>query len=143
MLNSDLIDQALSLHQSSYKVPVAHRLHTVQLVGGSQAALLICSLYTYIYSALTGGNSHLSGPKYGVVVKIPKLFLTGLENEQSVALPRDDSHAGLIIVTPKCIVSVREKYVEKKSTTFHPNVCSLHNFMKDNIIRRWSIGKNR
>jgi len=56
------------------------------------------------YRALIAGNSHPSGPNFGIVMRTPTLFFIGFENVHSVSFPRVDSQAGLITVRPADIV---------------------------------------
>ena len=74
---------------------------------------------------LIAGSSQASGPKRGIVINSPALFLIGFENLQSTSFPRAESQAGLMIVRPKsrltCVHKIQHvvtpfKYMRDVST---------------------------
>lgn len=56
-------------------------------------------VYYCTLEAFTAGNSQPLGPKCGMTIISPSLFLTGLEKVHK-DLPRVDSQAELMVVTP-------------------------------------------
>lgn len=51
-------------------------------------------------SARIAGNSQLSGPKRGITIETPALFLTGFEKVHNPFFANEGNHNGLIVVIP-------------------------------------------
>ena len=92
-------------------------------------------VYYCTLEAFTAGNSQPLGPKCGMTIISPSLFLTGLEKVHK-DLPRVDSQAELMVVTPNPKNLSWQKERRSPRPTLDEDSGRAHDFKVDDEIRR-------